>query len=77
MEQETRMSGGADAEYLFCQSKGYKMSRLVVKFPTRNRPDKFKSVFTRYLTFLSGRNDVRFIITMDEDDPTMNNPVMQ
>jgi len=53
------------------------MNRLVIKFPTRNRPEKFKSVFTRYLTFLSGRNDVRFIITMDEDDPTMNNPEMQ
>ncbi len=53
------------------------MNRLVIKFPTRNRPEKFKSVFTRYLTFLSGRNDVRFIITMDEDDATMNNPEMQ
>ena len=53
------------------------MNRLVIKFPTRNRPEKFKSVFTRYLTFLSGRNDVRFIITMDEDDLTMNNPEMQ
>ena len=50
---------------------------LVIKFPTRNRPDKFKTVFTRYLTFLSGRHDVRFIVTMDEDDPTMNNPEMQ
>lgn len=50
---------------------------LVIKFPTRNRPDKFKTVFTRYLTFLSGRHDVRFILTMDEDDPTMNNPEMQ
>ena len=53
------------------------MNRLVIKFPTRNRPEKFKSVFTRYLTFLSGRNDVRFIITMDEDDLTMNYPEMQ
>ena len=52
------------------------MSRLIVKFPTRNRPEKFKTVFSRYLTFLSGRHDVRFILTMDEDDPTMNNPEM-
>ena len=49
------------------------MSRLVIKFPTRNRPEKFKLAFNRYLTFLSGRHDVQFIITMDEDDPTMNN----
>lgn len=50
------------------------MSRLVVKFPTRNRPDKFRIVFNRYLTFLSGRHEVQFIITMDQDDATMNNP---
>ena len=49
------------------------MSRLVIKFPTRNRPEKFKEVFSKYLTFLSGRHDVQFIITMDSDDATMNN----
>jgi hypothetical protein len=49
------------------------MSRLVIKFPTRNRPEKFKAVFSRYLTFLSGRHDVQFIITMDTNDETMNN----
>ena len=53
------------------------MSRLVIKFPTRNRPEKFKTVFTRYLTFLSGRHDTQFVITMDTDDPTMNNDEMR
>jgi hypothetical protein len=53
------------------------MGRLVIKFPSRNRPEKFKSVFTKYLTFLSGRHYVRFILTLDEDDPTMNNPKLQ
>ena len=53
------------------------MSRLVIKFPTRNRPEKFKTVFSRYLEFLSGRHDVRFILSMDEDDLTMNTPEMQ
>jgi len=52
------------------------MSRLVIKFPTRNRPEKFKSVFTRYMTFLSGRHDVRFGVIMDADDATMNNDAM-
>jgi len=54
--------------------KQISMAKLIIKFPTRNRPDKFKSVFTKYLTFLSGRNQVRFVITMDQDDITMNNP---
>jgi hypothetical protein len=53
------------------------MSRLVIKFPTRNRPEKFKSVFTRYMTFLSGRHDVRFVVSMDTDDATMNNDAMR
>ena len=53
------------------------MSRLVIKFPTRNRPEKFKSVFTRYMTFLSGRHDVRFVVSMDADDATMNNDTMR
>ncbi len=52
------------------------MGKLIIKFPTRNRPEKFKSVFTKYLTFLSGRHDVRFIISMDRDDLTMNNSEM-
>jgi hypothetical protein len=53
------------------------MSKLVVKFPTRNRPEKFKTVFSRYLTFLGGRHDVRFVVSMDVDDPSMNNPQME
>ena len=53
------------------------MSRLVIKFPTRNRPEKFKTVFTRYMTFLSGRHDVRFVVSMDADDATMNNDAMR
>jgi hypothetical protein len=53
------------------------MSRLVIKFPTRNRPEKFKNIFTRYSTMLSGRNDVRFVVSMDQDDSSMNNPAMR
>lgn len=48
--------------------------RLVIKFPTRNRPKKFKDVFTKYREYLSGKHQVHFIITMDLDDATMNNP---
>jgi len=53
------------------------MSRLVIKFPTRGRPEKFKEVFSRYLSMLSGKHSVQFVITMDEDDETMNNPTMR
>jgi len=47
--------------------------KLLIKFPTRNRPEKFKECFTEYINKLSGKHDVRFVITMDSDDPTMNN----
>lgn len=49
------------------------MARLLIKFPTRNRPEKFKKVFQLYIDNLSGKHDVKFVISMDEDDSTMNN----
>jgi hypothetical protein len=52
------------------------VSRLVVKMPTRGRPQKFVSVLDRYINFCSGMQDVQFLISMDHDDPTMNNPNM-
>jgi len=49
------------------------MSRLLIKFPTRSRPEKFKTVLQMYIDYLSGKHDVRFVISCDEDDETMNN----
>jgi hypothetical protein len=51
--------------------------KFLIKFPTRNRPQKFIQVFTKYLYMLSGLHQVKFIVSMDEDDPTMNNPAMR
>jgi hypothetical protein len=53
------------------------MSRLLIKFPTRNRPEKFKAALGRYIAFLSGRHEARFVITLDEDDPSMNNEAIR
>ena len=52
------------------------MSRLVIKLPTRGRPQKFISILDRYVNFCSGMRDVQFVISMDNDDPTMNNQNM-
>lgn len=49
------------------------MSKLLIKFPSRNRPEKFKTVLKGYIDNLSGNHDVRFVITMDSDDESMNN----
>lgn len=50
--------------------------KLVVKFPTRGRPNKFVDVLNRYINFASGMRDVHYVISMDHDDPTMNNQNM-
>jgi hypothetical protein len=50
--------------------------RMVIKFPTRNRPQKFMGVLDRYLGMLSGMHEVHFVISYDHDDPTMNNENM-
>ena len=47
--------------------------KLVIKYPTRGRPDKFTSLLDRYINFLSGKNDVHFVISFDHDDVSMNN----
>ena len=53
------------------------MGRLLIKFPTRNRPEKFKAALDRYISFLSGRHRIRFVISLDEDDESMNNEDMR
>ena len=50
--------------------------RMVIKFPTRGRPQKFVGVLDKYINFLSGMHDVQFVISYDYDDPTMNNENM-
>lgn len=49
-----------------------RMNKLLIKFPTRGRKDKFLRVFAEYARNLSGRNRVTFMVTLDEDDETMN-----
>lgn len=51
--------------------------KLIYKFPSRNRPDKFKHVLEKSISLLSGKHDVRFVITLDSDDETMNNDEMR
>ena len=48
--------------------------KLLIKFPTRRRPDIFFNTFDLYYRWLSGKHDVQFNISMDIDDDSMNNP---
>ena len=51
--------------------------KLLIKFPSRGRPGKFMNVFNMYKNMLSGKRDVSFLLSFDEDDVTMNNNGMR
>lgn len=47
--------------------------KILIKFPSRGRPEQFKKVFTNYVDFLSKKHDVKFVCSFDTNDSTMNN----
>jgi hypothetical protein len=49
-------------------------TKLLIKYPTRSRPQKFINNIERYIETSSSK--IRFVISMDTDDATMNNPEM-
>jgi len=51
--------------------------KLLIKFPSRSRPDKFKYALFNYITKCKNKKDTSFLFTFDEDDATMNNTDMQ
>lgn len=48
--------------------------KLLIKFPTRQRRDMFFSTLGKYISMASGKHEIEFIISMDENDETMNTP---
>jgi len=46
--------------------------KLLIKFPTRGRKEKFFNVLDKYYDNLDDVDNVRFVITCDNDDDTMN-----
>ena len=51
--------------------------RFLCKFPSRSRPGRFLEVFNLYRSYLSGNHEMKFLLSFDEDDITMNNPHMR
>lgn len=47
--------------------------KLLIKFPTRNRKDKFFKVLDLYYKNLNDSDNTIFLITCDHDDKSMNN----
>ena len=48
--------------------------KILIKFPTRSRPDKFFDVLNKYVENANDLSNIAFLISCDHDDPTMNNP---
>lgn len=46
--------------------------KLLIKFPTRSRPEKFFSVLDKYYNLLDDLENTKFIISCDSDDKEMN-----
>ena len=50
--------------------------RFVFKYPTRRRPKLFCSTLKTWRAMLSKRHQVKFVVSIDEDDTLMNSPIM-
>ena len=51
--------------------------KLLIKFPTRGRKNKFLQTLRKYQNFLSGQVEVTFLVTLDEDDTEMNDQLVK
>lgn len=51
--------------------------KFLFKYPSRSRPNTFQKILDRYYNFLSGKHKYEFIVSLDEDDVTMNNNAMK
>ena len=49
------------------------MSKILFKYPSRSRPNIFKRNIKSYISMLSGKHRYEFIVSMDNDERTMNN----
>ena len=47
--------------------------KILIKFPTRGRKDKFLSTLQKYYDLCKDINNTMFLISLDEDDTEMNN----
>jgi len=53
------------------------MIDLLIKYPTRSRPEQFKRILSEYVSKLSGKYKVKFIVSMDTNDESCNNNPMR
>lgn len=59
------------------QDDGSIAMRLIIKYPTRSRPDQFRKTVARYIDLLAEPENTRFLFTCDTDDGSMCNDDMR
>lgn len=62
-----------EGQWVTAQEKKFK---ILIKIPTRSRPDEFFECLDRYYSYLSGAVECDFLISCDIDDKTMNCPAV-
>jgi hypothetical protein len=45
--------------------------KILIKYPTRSRPEIFFNTLERWISYLSGKNDYEIIVSCDDDDLSM------
>ena len=50
----------------------WKNYKILVKYPIRNRPDKFFKTLDKYINLSKNKDNIDFLVTMDNDDTKMN-----
>ena len=45
--------------------------KILVKFPSRERPKKFFDVLDRYIMMSKDKDNIHYLISLDNDDPTL------
>lgn len=51
--------------------------KLLIKYPTRSRPEQFLTVLTKMVTMAKEPNNIKFLVSFDVDDETMNGGIIQ
>ncbi len=53
------------------------MKKILIQFPTRQRPERFKQYLFKYLDFLGDKENYQVHVSCDVNDETMNNDKMK
>ncbi len=48
------------------------MANILVKFPTRGRPDAFFRTLDSFIAKQSGKHDIHYLVSLDDDDDTVD-----